>query len=142
VGDGPLSRLGGGVLVEATWEMVGLEPLEPVLAWLERRLDEALTGLGAGLTGAVVAEALIRAFADSYRCEMPGDAECLKRLGRTRSGNPLHDLIFARAIAPENSLRLGLIVLGVLADLARTDAMSVLSAEGASGGEDAATAGT
>ena len=73
------------------------------------------TGLGTGLTGAVVAEALIRGFADSYRCEMPGDAECLKRLGPTQSGNPLHDLILARAVAPENSLRLGLIVLGVTA---------------------------
>src|ERR1035441_1705050 len=116
--DGPLFLLGGRVLVDATWAMVGLEPLEPVLALLERRLDDALTGLGTGLTGAVVAEALIRAFAGSYRCEMPGDAECLKRLGPTQSGNPLHDLILARAVAPENSLRLGLIVLGVLADLA------------------------
>jgi hypothetical protein len=129
-GDGPLFLLGGRVLVDATWAMVGLEPLEPVLALLERRLDDALTGLGTGLTGAVVAEALIRAFADRYRCEMPGDAECLKRLGPTQSGNPLHDLILARAVAPENSLRLGLIVLGVLADLARTDAMSVLSTAG------------
>jgi hypothetical protein len=125
-GHGPLFRLGGRVLVDATWAMVGLEPLEPVLALLERRLDDALTGLSAGPTGAVVAEALIRAFADSYQCEMPGDTESLKRLGPTRSGNPLHDLILARAVAPENSLRLGLIVLGVLADLARTDAMSVL----------------
>jgi len=129
-GDGPLFQLGGCVLVDATWAIVGLEPLDPVLALLVRRLDDALTGLGTGLTGAVVAEALIRAFAGSYRCEMPGDAECLKRLGPTRSGNPLHDLILAEAVAPENSLRLGLIALGVLADLARTDAMSVLSAEG------------
>ena len=97
---------------------------------LERRLDGALTGLGTGLTGAVVAEALIRAFAGSYRCEMPGDVECLKRLGPTSSGNPLHDLILAKAVAPENALRLGLIVLGILGDLARTDAMSVLSGEG------------
>ena len=44
------------------------------------------------------------------------------------------------AVAPENSLRLGLIVLGALADLARTDAMSVLSAEGASVSEDALSA--
>jgi hypothetical protein len=141
-GDGPLFQVGGCVLVDATWAIVGLEPLEPVVALLERRLDDAHTGLGTGLTGAVVAEALVRAFAGSYRCEMPGDAECLKRLGPTRSGNPLHDLILAKAIAPENSLRLGLIVLGVLADLARTDAMSVLSAERASVSEDAATAST
>jgi len=139
-GDGPLFRLGGCVLVDATWAMVGLEPLEPVLALLERRVDDALAGLGTGLTGAVVAEALIRAFADSYRCEMPGDAECLKRLGPTRSGNPLHDLILAKAVAPGNSLRLGLIVLGVLADLARTDAMSVLSKERASVSAHPATA--
>ena len=122
--------------------IVGLEPLEPVLALLEQRLDDGITGLGTGPTGAVVAEALIRAFSDSYRCEMPGDAECLKRLGPTRSGNPLHDLIFAKAVAPENSLRLGLVVLGVMADLARTDAMSVLSIEGASVSEDTATAST
>lgn len=129
-GDGPLFQLGGCVLVDATWAIVGLEPIEPVLALLERRLDGALTGLGTGLTGAVVAEALIRAFAGSYRCEMPGDVECLKRLGPTSSGNPLHDLILAKAVAPENALRLGLIVLGILGDLARTDAMSVLSGEG------------
>lgn len=141
-GDGPLFLLGGSVLVDATWAIVGLEPLEPVIALLERRLGDALTGPGMHLTGAVVAEALIRAFASTYRCEMPGDAECLRRLGRTRSGNPLRDLILAKAVAPENSLRLGLIVLGVLADLARTDAVSVLSADGASGSGDAATAST
>ena len=73
---------------------------------------------------------------------MPGDTECLKRLGPTRSGNPLHDLIFVKAVAPENSLRLGLIVLGALADLVRTDAMSALSAEGASVSEDAPTGST
>ena len=66
--DGPLFLLGGCVLVHATWAMVGLGPLEPVLALLERRLDDALTGLGPDLTGAVVAEALICAFADSYLC--------------------------------------------------------------------------
>ncbi len=111
-------------------EEIRLDPLEPVLALLERRLDEALTGLGTGPTGSVVAAALIRAFADSCRCDMPGDAECLRRLGPSRSGNPLNDLILAKAVAPENSLRLGLTVLGVLADLARTDAMSVLPEEG------------
>ena len=69
-------------------------------------------------------------------------AECLRRLGPARSGDPLEDLILAKALAPENSLRLGLAVLGVLAELARTDAMSVLSVEGASVSEDAATPGT
>ncbi len=37
---------------------------------------------------------------------------------------PLADLIEAEDAAPEHALRLGLIALGALADLARTDAYS------------------
>jgi hypothetical protein len=85
------------------------------------------------LTGAVVSEALIRAFAGGHQCEMPGDAECPQCLGTTVTGNSLHDLILAKAIAPEDSLRLGLTILAALADLARTDAESVLAADSAAG---------
>jgi len=35
-----------------------------------------------GLDGRVVADALIGAFTEHYRCELPGDAEVLQRIGR------------------------------------------------------------
>ncbi|MGH3172031.1 MAG: hypothetical protein ACRDN0_40025 [Trebonia sp.] len=127
--DGPLFLLGGCYLTEATWAIIGLDPLDQILPLLEQRIDGAgMRAGGAALPGGkAVAEELVRAFADEYRCEDPGDIQTLERLGRTDSGNPLTDLIRAREVAPEDALRLGLIVLAALADLARTDADSVLS---------------
>lgn len=125
---GPLFRLGACVLTDATWAVVGLDPLDQILALIERRIDDALAGTqGAAWPGGqVIARELIRAFAGEYRCEQPGDIRTLERLGRSTSGNPLADLIRAGEVAPEDALRLGLIVLTALADLARTDAESLL----------------
>lgn len=123
---GPLFLLGVCVLTDGTWAIVGLDPLDQSLALMERRIDEALAEAGrAGLPdGKVIAEELIRAFAGQYQCKEPSDVRTLERLGRTASGNPLVDLIQVKDVAPEDALRLGLITLVALADLARTDADS------------------
>jgi hypothetical protein len=125
--DGPLYRLGGS-LIEATWAIVGLDPLDQILALIGQRFDDAQARVEdmALPGGKIIAENLIRAFASEYRCEEPGDVRTLERLDRTASGNPLTDLILAKEVAPEDALRVGLIVLATLADLARTDAESVL----------------
>lgn len=125
---GPLFLLGACFLTDATWAIVGLDPLEQILDLMERRFDDALTGAGSAAwpTGRIIAEELIRAFAGEYRCEKPGDVRMLKHLGRSASGNPLTDLIRVREVAPEEALRLGLIILAAMADLARTDAESAL----------------
>ncbi len=125
--DGPLFRLGAS-LTEATWAIVGLDPLAQILALIEQRIDDArATVENAALpSGKIIAQNLIRAFASEYRCEEAGDVQTLERLGRTTSGNPLTDMILASELAPEDALRLGLIVLATLADLARTDAESAL----------------
>lgn len=118
--DAPLFRLGACALVDATWAIVGLDSLDHAVALMERPIDEAL---GFPL-GKVIAEDLVRAFPFHYQCQEPSDAQTLERLGRGPSGNPLINLIHARKVAPEDILRVGLIVLAALADLARTDADS------------------
>jgi hypothetical protein len=124
---GPLFLLGACFLTDATWAIVGLDPLDEIITLMEHRIDEAMAGTqGAALPGGkVIAEELIRAFADQYRCNAPRDVRTLERLGRTASGNPLIDLIRAKEVALEDALRVGLIALAALADLARTDADSV-----------------
>lgn len=123
---GPLFLLGACLLTDATWAIVGLDPLDQSLALMERQIGEALAAAGrAGLPdGKVFAEELIRAFAGQYQCKEPRDVRTLERLGWSASGNPLIELVQAKDVAPEDALRLGLITLVALADLARTDADS------------------
>jgi hypothetical protein len=52
-----------------------------------------------GLDGQVLADALIGAFAHHYRCESPGDAELLRRIGR-ESGDALENLVASGAVPP------------------------------------------
>lgn len=47
--------------------------------------------------------------------------------GHSTSGNVLLDLMRAKQVEPGDALRLGLVILVALANLARTDAKSVLS---------------
>jgi hypothetical protein len=105
---------------------VGLDPLDQALAPMERRIGEALVQAGtAGLPdGKVVAEQLVRAFARRYECTEPGDVRTLERIGRAASSDPLVGLVLAEEVSPADALRLGLITLAALADLARTDAAS------------------
>ena len=56
--------------------------------------------------------------------ERPDGAQTLERLDLTTSGNPLVNLVQAKEAAPGDALRLGLLALVALADLARTDADS------------------
>jgi hypothetical protein len=120
--DGPVSLLGAFALVDATWAMVGLDPVSEVHAVLASALDEAVPGV----EGGAVADALIGAFARHYQCEGPGDAELLDRIGREVSGDPLEVLVAAKAVPPREVLRAGLTILSILAELARSGSDSVL----------------
>ena len=73
---GPLFLLGACALTDATWAIVGLDPLDQSFALMERSLDEALADAEhAGLPdGKLVAAALVRAFARQYQCQEPRDA--------------------------------------------------------------------
>jgi hypothetical protein len=119
--DGPVFVIGCCALVHATWTAIGDDPLAEVLDVVSPLLDSAVPGRGCD-----VAEALVRAFADHYACERAADVELLERLGAETSGNPLRDLISAGVIAPEDVLRIGLEVLGRLAELCKTSSVSVL----------------
>jgi hypothetical protein len=120
--DGPVFLLGACALVDATWAVVGLDPVSKVHAVLARELDDAVPGL----EGAAAADALIGAFAEHYRCEEPGDAELLDRIGRQASGDALENLVAAKAVPPRDVLRAGLTVLSVLTGLCRSESVSVL----------------
>ena len=82
--DVPIFLLGACGLVDATWAVIGLDPLRDVLDYLGPRLDVALAELDCTLqpAGKVLAETLIRAAAGYYRLdEEPADAETMRQLG-------------------------------------------------------------
>ena len=127
--DAPVFLLGACCLVDATWAVVGLDPLRNVLDYLGPRLDADLAELNCTLkpSGRVLAETLVRAAADFYRLdEDPADAETMRQLGGKSEGNPLDCLISEKAIEPAEALTIGLAVLATLADLCRTADASVL----------------
>jgi hypothetical protein len=119
--DGPVFLLGTCALVDAIWALTGEDSLSDVLDVLAPALDDALPG-----EGQVIADALVRAFAHHHQCEMPGDAQVLERLGDLGTGDPLADLVAARLVTPRDSVRVGLTVLSVLAELGRSGSPSVL----------------
>lgn len=120
--DGPMSLLGTLALIDATWAVIGEDPLEEVLGVLTPLLDDALPDL----EGQVVAEALVRAFSHHYRCEMPGDEKVLERLARPGPGDPLEDLVAASVMTPADAPRVGLTVLATLAEMCKSESASVL----------------
>ena len=120
--DGPVFLLGTCALVDATWAVVGEDPLSEVLGELLPVLDHAIPGL----EGRVVADALIGAFATHYRCEQPGDAAVLERIRRPDSGDALENLVAIGAVPPSDILPVGLRVLSALAGLCRSDSVSFL----------------
>ena len=127
--DAPVFLLGACCLVDATWAVVGLDPLRDVLDYLEPRLDASLAELDCTLkpSGKVLAESLLRAAADFYRLDAePADAETMRQLGGKSESNPLDCLITQKAIEPAEALIIGLAVLATLADLCRTAEASVL----------------
>jgi len=113
--------LGACALVDAIWAVVGEDPLTGILGVLRPVLDGAVPGLD----GQVAADALIAAFAEEYRRELPGDAEVLERIGYP-GGNALETLAAAGAMPPGDTLRVGLMILAALAGLCRSDAASLL----------------
>jgi hypothetical protein len=119
--DGPVFLLGACALVDAVWAAVGEDPLGDVLGVLVPMLDGAVPGLD----GQVAADALIGAFATEYRCEQPGDAEVLERIGH-RGGDALENLVAAGAVPPRDVLPVGLTILSALARLCRSDSPSLL----------------
>ncbi|MHB1782873.1 MAG: hypothetical protein ACYCTE_09315 [Acidimicrobiales bacterium] len=116
--DGPVFVIGCCALVHATWTAIGDDPLAEVLDVVSPLLDSAVPG-----RDRVVAETLVGAFSDHYSCERAADVELLERLGAETSGDPLRDLISAGVIAPEDVLRVGLEVLGRLAELCTTSSI-------------------
>ena len=115
--------------MDATWAVVGLDPLRDVLDYLGPRLDAALAELNCTPkpSGTMLAGTLLRAAADFYRLdEEPADAETMRQLGGKSEGNPLDCLISEKAIEPADALTVGLVVLATLADLCRTAEASVL----------------
>ena len=120
--DGPVFLLGACALVDAVWAVVGEDPLSEILGVLLPVLD----GTVPGLDSQVVADALIGAFSEHYRCELPGDAKVLQRIGN-RSGDVLENLVTAGAVAPRDVLRAGLKLLSALAEFCRSDSASALA---------------
>jgi hypothetical protein len=120
--DGPVFLLGTCALVDATWAVVGEDPLTEVLGELLPVLDRAVPSL----EGRVAADALIGAFATHYRCEQPGDSAVLERITRPDSGDALENLVATGAVPPSGILPVGLRVLSALAGLCRSDSVSLL----------------
>jgi hypothetical protein len=121
--EGPVFLLGTCALVDATWAIVGEDPLSEVLDVLLPVLARTVPGLD----GQVLANALIGAFAHHYRCEQPGDAELLQRVGR-ETGDALENLVASGSIPPADALPVGLMILSALADFCRSGSCSVLQA--------------
>jgi hypothetical protein len=119
--DGPLFLLGACALVDALWAAVGEDPLTEV----RRVLLPVLADAAPDLNSEVAADALIGAFATEYRCELPGDAELLERIGHL-GGDPLENLVAAGAVPPGGILPVGLAILSALAHLCRSGSASVL----------------
>jgi hypothetical protein len=118
---GPVFLLGTCTLVDATWAIVGEDPLGEILDVLLPVLDRTVPNLD----GQVIADALIGAFAHHYRCEQPGDAEVLQRIG-PETGDPLENLVASGAVPPADILPAGLMILSALAGFCRSGSSSVL----------------
>ena len=119
--DGPVFAVGACALVDATWTVIGEDPLRDILELLVPVLEDAVPGV----PGQVTADALIAAFASEYRCELPGDAEVLERI-KYHDGDALRILVAAGAARPADLLPIGVAVLSALAHLCRSDSASVL----------------
>ena len=120
----------GSALVEAARAVIAEDRIAPVTQFLEPVLDAALAplGLSAGLTGAAVARALACGVAHAYFFADPADTALLDQFDpdSATSENPLETLVADKLLAPQEALLAGLAVLAALADLCRTNAVSVL----------------
>ncbi len=119
--EGPVFLLGTCALVDATWAIAGEDPLTKILDVLLPVLDRTVPGLD----DQAIADALVGAFAHHYRCELPGDAELLQRIGHP-AGDALDILIAAGAVPPGDALPVGLMILSAFAGFCRSSSPSVL----------------
>ena len=113
--------LGTCALVDAVWTIVGEDSLSDIRAVLLPVLDSTVPALN----GHVVTDALIGAFAHHYRCDLPGDAELLQRIG-CEAGDALENLVASGAVRPGDALLVGLTILSALAGFCRSSSPSVL----------------
>jgi hypothetical protein len=120
--DGPVFLIGTCALVDATWAVVGEDPLSEVLAMLSPAMD----GTVPGVAGRVVADSLIGAFAMHYRRELPGDADVLKRIRHVDADAGLPGLVAAGEVSPRDVVRVGLTILSVLAEICKSGSASIL----------------
>ena len=120
--DGPVMLLGAFALVDATWAVVGTDPLSAVLPVLRSAVAETLQGLDA----VAVADALLGALSRHHQCEQPGDAEILDRIGRDVPGNALEHLVATGVVPFGDVLRVGLSLLSVLTKLCMNASSSIL----------------
>jgi hypothetical protein len=67
-----------------------------------------------GDRGHQIADTLVGAFAHHYRCELPGDAELLQRIGHP-AGDALEILVASGAVPLGDALPVGLMILSALA---------------------------
>ena len=119
--EGPVFLLGTCALVDATWAIVGEDPLTKILGVLLPVLDRTVPGLA----GQLIADALVGAFAHHYRCELPGDAELLQRIGHP-AGDALEILVASGAVPRGDALPVGLMILSALAGFCLSSSPSVL----------------
>jgi len=119
--EGPVFLLGTCALVDAMWAIAGEDPLTEVLGVLLPVLNSTVPGLD----GQVIADALIGALAREYRCDLPGDAELLRRIA-PETGDALESLVASGAVPPGDALRVGLMILSALAGFCRSNSSSVL----------------
>lgn len=120
----------GRALADAARTVIAEDRIALVVEFLEPVLDAALTplGLSAELTGAAAARALVCAVAHEYLFADPADTEFLNQLDpdSTTSENPLETLVTDKLLEPRDALLAGLAMLAALAELCRTNAVSVL----------------
>jgi hypothetical protein len=119
--EGPVFLLGTCMLVDAVSAVVGEDPLTEIRAVLLPVLERTVPGLDVQ----VVADALIGACAHHYRCESPGDAELLERIG-PETGDALENLVASGAVPPADALQVGLMILSALAGFCHSSSSSVL----------------
>jgi hypothetical protein len=119
-------RLGGCTLVDAVTAVVGGDRLGEVLGVLLPVLNVTADGMKAAippLDGRALADALACAAVTDFRRELPADV--LRRTGPP-TGNLLETLVHVGGVPPREVLRVGLAVLSALADLCRSDSVSIL----------------
>jgi hypothetical protein len=119
--DGPVFLLGACALMDALWAVVGEDSLSGIQGVLLPALHDAVPGLDAQ----AAVDALFGAFARHYRCELPGDADLLERIGQVE-GDPLVNLVRSGAVKPADILPVGLRLLTALARLCRSSSRSLL----------------